>query len=149
MVIYGNHGLHTDAREPDVCTGGRFRGRDDVDFEGVAGRKTEGSTSARLMNCMGVSGEEPFKDGDADRMDRGLRLLGLDKENEGTKGPLGSGVLGRGGMSVASVAGSGCSNRIAALIHFSSLLPCLPGDWGSGMRRKLSAKWSCIKLLQS
>lgn len=121
------HGLHTDAREPDVCTGGRLRGRDD-DFDGVVGRKRDGSISARLMNCMGVRGEEPFREGDADRIDRGLWLLGLDKAKEGINGTIGSGVFGRGGISVASVPGSGCSNKVAELIHFSSLPPYLEGD---------------------
>lgn len=63
---------------------------------------------------------------------------------EGIKGPKGSGV--RGGGEVAS----GASNRVAELIHFSSLDPNrgeLKCGGGSGdIIRNWSAKWSLMNL---
>jgi hypothetical protein len=99
-------------------------------LEGVTGRSTGASESARLMNCKGVKGE-PFVEGE-DFNDCGLWPLGVDREKEGTKGTLGSGVRGdSGGVSGASV-------NVAELIHFSSRAPTRGGE--SGIRRKLSAK---------
>jgi len=64
-------------------------------LEGVAGRKRDRSTSARRINCKGVSGE-PLVDGE-DFSECGLCPLGVTSENDGKRGCVGSGV--RGGVS--------------------------------------------------
>lgn len=69
-------------------------------------------------------------------MEYGLCPLGVERENDGTKGSVGSGVRGGSGGVPDSI--SGASRRVAELIHFSSGAPGRGGD--SGIRRKLSAK---------
>jgi len=105
-------------------------------LDGVPGRKMV-SMSARLINWRGVNPGEPFADGElgTDFTERGLCPLGVERENEGTKGIVGSGVRGgTGGESTSA----GASRSVAELIHFSCCAPGRGGD--SGNKRKLSAK---------
>jgi hypothetical protein len=71
-----------------------LRARNIGAFKGETGRS---SCSARRMNCKGVNGDP---DDEVDLSERGLCPLGVDKEKDGKKGTLGSGV--RGGSSRAS-----------------------------------------------
>lgn len=111
MVDY--QGLH-------VCRAGVLgivvRGRCVGGFDGVIGRIDGPSGFARRMNCNGAKGDPV--DG-VDFMLCGLRAPGVERVKEGTKGPDGSGVRGGGG--VATICGA--SNKVAELIHFSSLDP--------------------------
>jgi hypothetical protein len=75
------HGLQIEARE-GVCAFDTLL-RSGV-LEGEAGRRRERSTSARRMNCKGVSGE-PLVEGE-DFSERGLCPLGVTSEKDGTKG---------------------------------------------------------------
>jgi hypothetical protein len=96
--IYGDHGRHTELRA-GVCVLFVFLFRCGG-LEGVAGRRSEESGSARLMNCKGVKGD-PLVEGD-DLMDCGLCPLGVKREKDGTKGTFGSGVRGgSGGVLIA------------------------------------------------
>lgn len=90
------------------------------------------------MNCRGRSPGEPLLEG-LDRIDCGLRPLGVESANEGSP-DFRSGVLSTDGVQMSESSGP---RRLAALIHFSSLEPN-PGD--SGMTRKTSAKWLPINL---
>jgi hypothetical protein len=79
-----------------------------------------------------MSPGEPFLEG-VDRIDCGLRPLGVDSAKEG-KPVFRSGVLRIDGVPVSESSGT---QRSAALIHFSSLEPN-PGE--SGRTRTTSAK---------
>lgn len=95
------------------------------------------------MNCKEANGDP---DDGEDFTVCGLRAPGVERMNEGMKEPDGSGVRGGGG----EVMISGASNKVAALIHFSSLDPnrgepnC--GDSAGGIIRNWSAKWSLMNL---
>jgi len=100
---------------------------------GVAGLTRPPSPSTRLRNWRAVRGE-PGEEWVL--MECGLRPLGVDSANDGSKAPPlpGSGVFGaRGG-----VISSGASRSVEELIHFSSLEPRY--GIGSGKRRNMSAK---------
>jgi hypothetical protein len=71
---------------------------------------------ARRMNCKGANGD-PVEGEDLTLY--GLRALGVERVKAGRNGPEGSGVRGDG----EEVAISGASNKVAELIHFSSLDP--------------------------
>ena len=72
-------------------------------------------------------------------IDLGLVPPGVDREKEGMKASLGSGVFG----ALGGVMRRAACERLAELIHFSSREPSR-GD--SGRMRKASAKWSLINL---
>lgn len=112
-------------------------------FEGVMGRIGAPSGFARRMNCKGANGDP---DEGEDFTVCGLRALGVERVKEGMKGPKGSGVRGGGGEVVIS----GASNKVAELIHFSSLDPNRgEPKWGGdsgGIIRNWSAKWSLMNL---
>lgn len=105
----------------------------------MIGRIGGPSGFARRMNCNGANGD----DGE-DFALCGLRAPGVEMVKEGMKGAKGSGVRGGG---VATI--SGASNKVAELIHFSSLDPnrgepkC--GDSGD-IILNWSAKWSLMNL---
>ena len=82
------------------------------------------------MNCKGRSPGEPLLEG-LDRIDCGLRPLGVESAKEGNPG-FRSGVLRMDGVPVSE---SSAPRRTE--IHFSSLEP-KPGD--SGRTRNTSAK---------
>lgn len=94
------------------------------------------------MNCKGANGDP---DEEEDFTVCGLRAPGVERVKMGMEAPDGSGVRGCGG----DVTISGASNKVAELIHFSSLDPnrgepnC--GDSG-GIIRNWSAKWSLMNL---
>lgn len=108
----------------------------------MIGRIGGPSGFARRKNCNGANGDPV--DGE-DFTVCGLRALGVESVKEGMKGPEGSGVRGGGGVATIS----GASNKVAELIHFSSLDPnrgepnC--GDSG-GIILNWSAKWSLMNL---
>jgi len=139
MQIINYHGLH-------VCRAGVLRilvrGRCVGGFEGVIGRIGGPSGFARRINCNGANGDPV--DGE-DFTVCGLRAFGVESVKERMKGPEGSGVRGGGGVATIS----GASNKVAELIHFSSLDPnrgepnC--GDSG-GIILNWSAKWSLMNL---
>ena len=79
-----------------------------------------------------MSPGEPLLEG-VDLIDCGLRPPGVESAKEGSP-ECRSGVLGTGGMPVSESSGP---QRLAAVIHFSSLEPN-PGD--SGRTRNTSAK---------
>jgi len=83
-------------------------------FEGVVGRFGTPSGLARRMNCKGANGDPVEGE---DLIVCGLRALGVERVKAGRNGPEGSGVRG-GGEAI-----SGASNKVAELIHFSSLDP--------------------------
>lgn len=137
--IINYHGLHA-CRAGVLCI--LVRGRCVGSFEGVIGRIDGPSGFARRMNCKGANGDP---DDGGDLTVCGLRAPGVEMVKEGMKGPDGSGVRGGGGVAIIS----GASNRVAELIHFSSLDPNRGepnrGDSG-GIILNWSAKWSLMNL---
>jgi len=75
------HGLQIEAREGVFAFETLLRSGV---LEGEAGRRRERSTSARRINCKGVSGE-PLVEGE-DFSERGVCPLGVTSEKDGTKG---------------------------------------------------------------
>ena len=69
------------------------------------------------MYCNAVRGDEVFKDGEDDGIERGLWPVGVRREKDGMKGPVGSGVFGGSGGGVDRCEES---SKVAELIHFSS-----------------------------
>lgn len=93
----------------------------------VGRRPASAATSARLMNCKGVNGEEFTEE--VDFIDWGLLPFTDDKVNNDI--PVSSGVRGACGGVVMI---SGASNRVLELNHFSSLDPSCGGDSCMGKR---------------
>ena len=82
----GVYGRQTEPRAEGATACVRCRGPVGV-LEGVPGRKSVGSASARRMNCIGVRGEpeDPLLDPGEERMERGLCPLGVTIAKDGTK----------------------------------------------------------------